>query len=177
MRASAAEHTEAEAALLVRAATGARRVVEIGVAEGGSAARVRQVMDPAGRLTLIDPYFRGKLGVSFSRVTARRLVGKVGGAEVEWIRQRSDDAAASWRGDIDFLFIDGDHAREAVRADWDLWSPHVTERGAIALHDARVFDGGWPVTDDGPVQLVSEVTREGWSIAHHADSAVLLRRT
>ena len=38
---------------------------------------------------------------------------------------------------IDFLFIDADHSYEAVKADWNGWSPKVRKGGYIALHDSK----------------------------------------
>src|SRR5262249_59011023 len=45
-----AQHTHAEAALLMRHAAGAETIVELGVAEGGSAAELRAGMAPTGHL-------------------------------------------------------------------------------------------------------------------------------
>lgn len=36
---------------------------------------------------------------------------------------------------IDFLFIDGDHSYEGVKADYRLYSPFVAPGGLIAFHD------------------------------------------
>lgn len=36
---------------------------------------------------------------------------------------------------IDFLFIDGDHTYEGVKADFELYSPLIREGGIIAFHD------------------------------------------
>lgn len=55
---------------------------------------------------------------------------------------------------IDFLFIDGDHGYEGVRADWLLWSPLVRPGGVVAFHDT------WPNYDrhePGVVRWVDEL--------------------
>jgi predicted O-methyltransferase YrrM len=36
---------------------------------------------------------------------------------------------------IDFLFIDGDHSYEGVKADFEIYGPQVRRGGTIALHD------------------------------------------
>ena len=36
---------------------------------------------------------------------------------------------------VDFLFIDGDHTEEGVRADYNMYSPLVRSGGIIAFHD------------------------------------------
>ncbi len=38
---------------------------------------------------------------------------------------------------IDFLFIDGDHSYEGVRADFELYAPLVRQGGLIAFHDIQ----------------------------------------
>ena len=39
------------------------------------------------------------------------------------------------RGQIDFIFIDGDHSYEACKADIAAWTPFVKRGGVIAFHD------------------------------------------
>ena len=52
----------------------------------------------------------------------------------------SAEAVQSWDGPIRLLFIDGDHAYETSKQDFELWSPFVVEKGVIAFHDV----GTWP---------------------------------
>lgn len=61
MRAPAAEHTKAEAAVLRKYMERRKTLVEIGVAEGGSAWEARQVMAADGDLYLIDPYHLSRI--------------------------------------------------------------------------------------------------------------------
>jgi predicted O-methyltransferase YrrM len=110
LRPPAGQHTAAEADALARYAKGCRSAVEIGVAEGVSAAVIRSAMDPAGRLWLVDPYF-SKYPVSAAHLVARRTVGASAGAAVEWVRSLSHDAAATWDQPVDFVFVDGDHSK------------------------------------------------------------------
>lgn len=117
-------------------------VVELGVAEGGSAAELRSVMSPTGNLYLVDPYERAPLRPSMARRVARATVGRVRGGHVHWIRQRSDEAALSWVREIDFLFIDADHSYDRAKQDWEAWTPFVRPGGYVALHDSVVFEGG-----------------------------------
>jgi len=50
----------------------------------------------------------------------------------------SAEFAAIWHAPIDFLFIDADHRKEAVLADFDLLSPFVRNgTGLIFLHDTH----------------------------------------
>jgi predicted O-methyltransferase YrrM len=40
-----------------------------------------------------------------------------------------------FQGEIDFLFIDGDHFYEGVKSDYEMYSPLVRPGGIIAFHD------------------------------------------
>jgi predicted O-methyltransferase YrrM len=57
---------------------------------------------------------------------------------------RSATLARLWPTRLGMLFIDGGHTDEAAQADYESWSPHVANGGALAIHD--VFpdpaDGG-----------------------------------
>ena len=56
----------------------------------------------------------------------------------------SVEVAATFRPrTIGLLFIDAEHTYEACRADFEAWSPLMTEGGIIALHDyKRAGNGG-----------------------------------
>lgn len=49
------------------------------------------------------------------------------------------------RRSVDFLFIDGDHAYESVKADFNIYSNLVAEGGEIVLHDAALL--GHPLVE------------------------------
>ena len=176
LRPAVAQITEAEGELIERCSAGAQRVVQIGVAEGGSAWHARRTMDPGGTLHLIDTYPR-VLGLNMSSIIARRLVESVSGAEVDWIRARSDEAIRSWSEPIEFLFIDGDHSYEAVRSDWEDWHGFVEPDGRVAFHDA-LLDAPWMDQSFGSARFVSELidAEGGWAIVDRADSIAVFAR-
>lgn len=174
-----AQHTREEEDLLRRYAAGKSSVVELGTAEGASAAVLRAAADPGGTVTLIDPYLPGRIpGLNLQLWIARRYVGAAGGARVEWIRRKSFDAVKRWSRPIDFLFIDGDHEYESVRRDWLDWTAHVAPDGVVALHDARVFPGGWVGPDWGPARVASEmISGTGdWRVVDGVHSLLISRR-
>jgi len=52
------------------------------------------------------------------------------------VRMMSVDAAKNYEdGSLDFVFIDGDHSREACREDIIAWTPKVKDGGILAGHD------------------------------------------
>jgi len=95
----------------------------------------------------IDPHdeFVGVLGGTFGppdqEAMYRNLTWAGVGRWVKAVNLPSTAVAPGWdRTNVGLLWIDGDHRYEAVRADIDLWYPHVVDRGIIALHDADTAD-------------------------------------
>jgi predicted O-methyltransferase YrrM len=176
LRPALAQHTETEGAAIERWASSARSIVEIGVAEGGSAWHARRVMDPDGTLTLIDTYPR-RFGLNLSSIIARRLVGCEPRGTVVWRHERSDEAVKTWSSPIDFLFIDGDHAYEACRRDFEDWSPFLAPGGAIAFHDA-LLGPPWMDENFGSARFVQELRERdgGWTMVDGADSLAVFKR-
>lgn len=60
---------------------------------------------------------------------------------VEPIRAASVEASTGWNKPIRLLFIDGDHAYEASKLDFECWAPHVVPGGIIAFHDIGYAEG------------------------------------
>ena len=178
LRRPCAECTVAEARLLRDLAAGARRIVELGVAEGGSALQLRSAMAADGCLYLVDPYAAGSTGVSFARIMARRVLASCTNGRIVWLRMTSAQAARTWSDPIDFLHIDADHAYERAAGDWSDWHGHVPVGGMVAFHDSAVFSGGWVTPDWGPVRVVESILadRDDWRLAAREDSMSVLRR-
>ena len=133
--------SEAERECLARYASGRQNLVELGVMHGVTTALFRRVMAADGIVSGIDPHPRGRLGVSFERLTARREIQKCRRGEARLIRLTSSAAAADWQSPIDFLFVDADHSWAAVERDWRDWIPHVCAGGVVALHDSHHVPG------------------------------------
>jgi len=181
LRAPIAQHTWAEHLALQKYVQGRRAVVEIGVAEGASAAGLREVMHPDGVLYLVDPFHLSRVrALNFLLRAAKRAVCHGPGAKTVWMESFSHDAVRDWKLPIDFLMIDGDHREEAVKRDWNDWHPFVARDGIVAFHDARIFANGWTSRDYGPVRFVERTFRKDdsseWMIADEVDSLVFARR-
>ena len=182
LRVPIAQHTLAEHEALMRRARIAQTVAEIGVAEGASAAGLREAMPADGTLFLIDPFHLSRMpALNFLKRAARRAVESVGSARTVWIEALSQDAVLNWKTPIDFLLIDGDHREEAVERDWVDWSPFLRADGVVAFHDARLFPSGWTTPDYGPVRFIDRALRGGpnsteWSIVEEVDSLVFVSR-
>jgi predicted O-methyltransferase YrrM len=92
------------------------------------------LVDPAvGKMDTL-PWFRRTIHDAGLEGTVVAVVGE------------SPAVARSWATPLAFLFIDGGHGVEPARLDYELWTPHVTAGGTLAIHD--VFpdpaDGGRP---------------------------------
>lgn len=131
---------------------------EVGVAFGGMSMSLLQTL-PMLSLLGVDPYVpyddedamslpKDKMHELFF-FTHRRVHAAYPG---RWklIRRTSLEAAAMVPdGWLDFVFLDGDHRREAVAADIRAWLPKVRKEGLICGHD---FTPGWL----GVIQAVQE---------------------
>lgn len=182
-------HSTEDARILLEAANGARRVVEIGVYEGASALTLLHKLGPRGELHLIDPFGRhpdalpGGWGAS-ERAT-RRLLARAGrglgprAPEVDWHVALSHEVAVGWSGEVDLVFIDGDHSEAGCERDWLDWSPHVAVGGSVVFHDARADQPGGRGLP-GPTAVVAGHLREArpseWTIVDEADRTVAARR-
>ncbi|MBV8991517.1 MAG: class I SAM-dependent methyltransferase [Solirubrobacterales bacterium] len=180
-------HTPAEAQVLARLATGAGRVVELGVYEGSSALALARVLGRNAELHLVDPFvddsgwaLRPGWGASATatRIAIWRATWRTGPV-VHWYLARSQDVGRSWSGGaIDLLFIDGDHSPGGCREDWEVWHPRIADGGAVAFHDARagrLHGSGGP----GPTLVVNELFRSDgsdWMILEEIDSLVVVGR-
>jgi predicted O-methyltransferase YrrM len=181
-------HSEADAQVLLGAASGARVAVEIGVYEGASALLLARALGPAAELHLIDPFGRRPDALPSGWAASERSTRRVLGRELRRLGERaprlawhpdlSADVAARWSVDVDLVFIDGDHSEQGCERDWLAWSPFVAVGGHVVFHDARMgaHDGrGLP----GPTAVVERYLRApgiAWEIASEADATVAARR-
>jgi len=88
------------------------------------------------RKDLLDSEHRGRsLNVFQKNIREMNLAERVTA-----IVATSEEAAKDWDKPIRLLFVDADHGYEAVKKDFEKWSPHVCLGGCIAFHDV----GDWP---------------------------------
>jgi predicted O-methyltransferase YrrM len=168
--------TARERDCLAAHAAGRRRLVEIGVWHGVTTARLRAAMDPAGELSAVDPFPRGRLGINFQERIAHRQIDRIPGGRVRWLKTTGADAA-SGHGSVDFVFIDGDHSEAGLLADWRAWSALVEPGGIVALHDSRSTPER-AIDDAGSVKVTNTVILrdERFEAVDAVDSLTVLRR-
>lgn len=66
---------------------------------------------------------------------------------------------------VNFIFIDADHSYEAVKEDFELWSPLIKKGGILAFHDS---------TKPGVKKFLAEFT--GWDIVERIQSLTYYTR-
>jgi predicted O-methyltransferase YrrM len=183
-------HSAEDARVLLEAARGAKRVVEIGVYEGSSALELCRTLGREAELHLVDPFGAhpdalpsgwGATEWATRRVVARTLRARGSDApSVCWHIALSHDLAARWEGEADMVFIDGDHSEAGCELDWSCWHRFVPVGGRVVFHDARADQPGGRGLP-GPTAVVqrhfrSEEATPGWEIAAEADRTVVTRR-
>lgn len=128
-----------EAAMLSKyAAQATNCIVEVGSYRGRSTV----ILGLAAKVPVyaVDPHINCKDEPTFfgdydRKVWTDNIVKYNLAAQVRPINLESHATAAVWSQPIDLLFIDGAHHYEAVKGDLQLWLPHVTDNGFVALHD------------------------------------------
>lgn len=185
-----AMHSAEDAAVLLQAAAGARRVVEIGVYEGSSAVLLCRALRSDAELHLVDPFGHHPdalpSGWGATEWATRRALARARrrrGPEapsVHWHICLSAQLAGSWQGGTDLVFIDGDHSESGCALDWSSWQGFVPLGGHVVFHDARADQPGGRGLP-GPTALVTRQFRSGgavpgWEIVAEADRTVAVRR-
>lgn len=109
-------------------------ILEIGVGRGGTSWAWSKV---CGQLVSIDlpggPWGGGPSKESLEYISAYSSAPFFflpGNSQSEQVFE-----AAKEKGPYDFLFIDGDHSYEGVKADYERYAPLVRAGGLIAFHD------------------------------------------
>jgi predicted O-methyltransferase YrrM len=123
-------------------------IMEIGTYRGGTLFVFSQLADPHATVISLDFHFSflGKVYGALQKPLLRKFVRN--GKSLFLLRQDSHLPETEQvvrnilkDNELDFLFIDGDHTYEGVRADFMMYSPLVREGGLIAFHDIAESGG------------------------------------
>ena len=151
-------------------------IVEIGSYCGGSTvvlARAATRRTPTARVFAIDPFhapgerYQTPYEAYFDANVADWKVAHA----VRKLRMTSRDASLEWRQPIHLLYIDGDHAYEAVSLDIQLYAPRVRAGGFLVFHDYK------PVGKDGVRQAIDELVRPRHEVVFQAGSVICFRKS
>lgn len=171
--------SDSEVALFRQLLTGLDgSAVEIGCMDGYSTAHILECSQL--RVTCIDPFIPDSCEPQLIGSKERFW------QNVEPWRDRvtllddySESVASWWTGQLDFLFIDGDHRCSAVLHDMKRWAPWVNVGGLLAMHDARVGRPDGPRHHIGPSAVADDLVfgkPNQWEIAGESHSLVVARK-
>ena len=129
--------------------------IEIGVLYGHNAKSILETLN-IKKLYLIDPYlpytdrvFRDpRKALEEARSNLSRFENKV-----VWVLKESSDAINDVPDNLDFVYIDGNHAYEYVKKDIELYYHKVKEGGILGGHD-------YSIDFMGVVRAVNEFVKE-----------------
>lgn len=162
---------------------------EIGVWRGDFSARILRWARPS-RLVLVDPWrftededykhamFGGASGgqAEMDEVHAgvvTRFKERLDAGQVVIRREPSVEAAQAWQdGPLDWVYIDGDHTYDGVRADLHAYWP-LLKAGGVMAGDDYAFPGWWK---DGVTLAVNEFAAEQRLTLKVMGSQFLLRK-
>jgi predicted O-methyltransferase YrrM len=109
-------------------ARGRRRVVELGTATGWTAAAFA-LADPARVVVSCDPHIQP------GRDRYLRLLRSSVRARIELVHAPGVEAAAMDVREVDLLFIDSSHERQATIDEWHAWRPRLAPDALVVFHD------------------------------------------
>lgn len=115
-------------------------VLEIGTLDGGTFYIWCRYLETATQLTSLD-LPGGEFGGGYDEQKIGIFEKFAPSKDLEFIRANShkdstfEEVNDRINGDVDFLFIDGDHTYEGVKADFEMYKELVADDGLIAFHD------------------------------------------
>lgn len=127
---------------------------------------------------LMNDHRKNLLEAGYGPLTPNRFVRS------EQVQGDSGKLGLTWPqtgyGEIDLLFIDGDHSYRGCKADIEAWTPHVKVGGRAAFHDVACD------TNQNPHPLHREVLQaivewrkqvgEAWVLIDMVDSIMVFER-
>jgi predicted O-methyltransferase YrrM len=170
--------TAAERELLASFLPGAKRIVEIGVFEGRTTRVLAECADADAVIYGIDPFYAGRLGISWGERIARNYNGKHLANKVRFVSKLSTEVDGDVPTPVDFVFVDGDHSLDGIKADWAYWSERLAPGGIIALHDTLLTPEKPPGYTLGSIEYFRDYIRHDprFEILKQQDSLTVLKK-
>lgn len=109
-----------------------RTIVEIGIQRGGTLYQWMKHAEPGAKIIAVDKFDTGSPIYEWADKFEHELHLIRGVSQSE---KTYDEVTKYANGGIDFLFIDGDHATEMVKLDYEMYAPLVRKGGVIVMHD------------------------------------------
>lgn len=106
--------------------------VEVGTYMGVTAAELASELPQGGMLYCVDPYLNDD---PYQRVAQRHFERRKVTSRIQILAATSTQAASALPAEVDFFFIDGDHSRKGLEADWGVVLQLLKKNGVAAFHD------------------------------------------
>lgn len=175
----ATQTTQAERDVLISFLPGAKRVVEIGVFEGFTTRLLAEHSDADAVVYGIDPFFCGRLGISWGRKITEFYNRKyLASGKVRLVAKLSTEVDDVIVTPVDLIFIDGDHSLNGITADWAYWRNQTVSGGIIALHDVLLTPDKPPGYSLGTIDYFRQHIRhdQDFDVVKQQDSLSVLRK-
>ena len=138
---------------LIDAGRDAERVVEVGTATGWSAIALA-LAHPTRRVVTFD------VQRARERASYLELCDRDAARRIEFVHAEAKRGAREYDGEVDLLFLDGEHDRDNTIAVFQAWRPHLAPGAVVAFHD-----WGEPAFP-GVEQATEALGLEGQAIGH-----------
>lgn len=136
-------------------------IVEIGRKNGGSTAIMASNLGPHDCIYSVDIVENEKVKSTLEKI------GTI--YNLHLITGDSKKIGKTWKEPISLILIDGDHSYKGVKADSDIWLPHVVQFGYAFFHDVI-----------GKKQelkpIIDNLLRSGWREENRVDSLLCLQK-
>ena len=132
--------------------------VEIGSYIGASSLMIGKGLNNESKLFCIDTWENDAMTEgSWNTFEVFRKNTQIVSNIINTIKSNSYAAAKDFNYKIDFLFIDGDHSYEGVKADVDAWFEKLKPGGIIIMHDISWAEGVIKVVEDELKPYLKEI--------------------
>jgi predicted O-methyltransferase YrrM len=120
-------------------------IVEIGTYSGGTLFLFDRIANPEKIISIDLPEGPFGGGYPFWMVPFFKSLGRKPGIQLIRADSHCEETLGKLKtllkgGEVDFLFIDGDHTYPGVKQDFYMYSPLVRKGGIVALHDIVIHD-------------------------------------
>jgi predicted O-methyltransferase YrrM len=157
------EQDQGEFAKMLTHVTGCKSALEIGSRYGCSIQRIAAQMEPGSLVVAVDLPYADGAGVNAEEKLREniRKIAERGPTHLFLGDSHATSLVEAVRnlGPFDFVFIDGDHSYEGVKADWENYGPMGK---VVAFHDI--------INNAGCFRLWNEVKKAGYRTVEYTES-------
>lgn len=137
----------------------AKIAVEVGSYLGASSCCIAHGMSKDCLLYCVDTWNNDAMSEGLRDTYAEFIANVSAYPCIVPLRGKSTDIADSFMKPVHFLFLDGDHSYEAIKADVDAWLPKLAPNALVACHDVGWAQGVQRVVEEDILPLTKRSQR------------------